>query len=35
VYRAEELTQVLDADDIFTLPSLLGDLQVPVRTFLE
>ena len=35
VYRADELPQVLEAEDEFTLPELLGDFRVQVRMFLE
>ena len=35
VYRPDELNQTLEADDLFTLPALLGDFSVAVREFLE
>ncbi len=35
VYRADELPQVLEADDTFTVPELLGDFQCRVGLFLE
>lgn len=35
VHQADELTRVLEAEDEFTLPNLLGDFRTPVRSFLE
>jgi Uma2 family endonuclease len=35
VYRADELPQVLEANDTFSLPELLGDFECRVGLFLE
>ncbi|MFO0930193.1 MAG: Uma2 family endonuclease [Gemmataceae bacterium] len=35
VHQADELTRVLEVDDEFALPTLLGDFRTPVRSFLE
>jgi Uma2 family endonuclease len=35
IYQADQPERVLQADDDFTLPDVLGDFRVPVRRFFE